>query len=71
MGSCPACAAELPGAFPFCPFCGAALEVAAPASSARERKVVSVLFCDLVGFTAASESSDPEDVQARIERYHR
>jgi class 3 adenylate cyclase len=32
---------------------------------------VSVLFCDLVGFTATSESSDPEDVQARIERYHR
>jgi class 3 adenylate cyclase/tetratricopeptide (TPR) repeat protein len=32
---------------------------------------VSVLFCDLVGFTATSEASDPEDVQARIERYHR
>ena len=71
MGSCPSCGAELPGAFPFCPFCGAALEVAPAAPSARERKVVSVLFCDLVGFTAASESSDPEDVQARIERYHR
>jgi class 3 adenylate cyclase/tetratricopeptide (TPR) repeat protein len=71
MGPCPACGAELPGAFPFCPFCGAALEAAAPASSARERKVVSVLFCDLVGFTATSEASDPEDVQARIERYHR
>jgi class 3 adenylate cyclase/tetratricopeptide (TPR) repeat protein len=71
MGSCPACGAELPGAFPFCPFCGAALEAAAPVSTARERKVVSVLFCDLVGFTATSESSDPEDVQARIERYHR
>jgi predicted ATPase/class 3 adenylate cyclase len=71
MGSCPACGAELPGAFPFCPFCGAALEIPQPAPSARERKVVSVLFCDLVGFTATSEASDPEDVQARIERYHR
>ncbi|MDX6427237.1 MAG: hypothetical protein QOD52_2642 [Gaiellaceae bacterium] len=30
-----------------------------------------MLFCDLVGFTATSEASDPEDVQARIERYHR
>jgi class 3 adenylate cyclase/tetratricopeptide (TPR) repeat protein len=35
-----------------------------------ERKVVSVLFCDLVGFTAASERTDPEDVRARIRPYH-
>jgi class 3 adenylate cyclase len=32
--------------------------------------VVSVLFCDLVGFTAASEQQDPEDVRARIRPYH-
>jgi class 3 adenylate cyclase len=36
----------------------------------EERKVVSVLFCDLVGFTAASEQQDPEDVRARIRPYH-
>jgi len=36
----------------------------------EERKVVSVLFCDLVGFTAASEAADPEDVRARIRPYH-
>jgi len=36
----------------------------------EERKVVSVLFCDLVGFTAASEQVDPEDVSARIRPYH-
>jgi hypothetical protein len=29
-----------------------------------------VLFCDLVGFTAASEGADPEEVQARIAPYH-
>jgi class 3 adenylate cyclase len=31
---------------------------------------VTVLFCDLVGFTAASEAADPEDVRARIRPYH-
>jgi class 3 adenylate cyclase len=44
------------------------LEQAAPAR--EERKVVSVLFVDLVGFTAASESADPEDVRARLQAYH-
>ena len=37
----------------------------------RERKVVSVLFCDLVGFTAASETADPEDVDVALADYHR
>ena len=36
-----------------------------------ERRVVSVLFCDVVGSTAAAEVSDPEDVQARLGRFHR
>jgi class 3 adenylate cyclase/tetratricopeptide (TPR) repeat protein len=68
--SCPACSKELPGEFPFCPFCGAPLTEAPPAPAIEERKVVSVLFCDLVGFTAASEQQDPEDVRARIRPYH-
>jgi class 3 adenylate cyclase/predicted ATPase len=36
----------------------------------RERKVVSVLFCDLVGFTAQAETMDPEDVEAILRPYH-
>jgi class 3 adenylate cyclase/tetratricopeptide (TPR) repeat protein len=67
---CPACAKELPGDFPFCPFCGAALAGTAPSVASEERKVVSILFCDLVGFTAASNAQDPEDVRARIRPYH-
>ena len=68
--TCPNCGKELPGAFPFCPFCGAALGETTPAAQREERKVVSVLFCDLVGFTAASEQADPEDVRARLRPYH-
>ena len=36
----------------------------------RERKVVTVVFCDLVGFTARAESMDPEDVEALLRPYH-
>ena len=56
--------------FRFCPFCGAPLAEQPLRSRREERKVVSVLFCDLVGFTAASDHADPEDVRARIRPYH-
>ena len=36
----------------------------------EERKVVTVLFCDLVGFTSRSEDADPEDVAAVLRGYH-
>ena len=72
MEGCSSCGKELPGdgGFPFCPFCGATLGASSPAALAEERKVVSVLFCDLVGFTASSERVDPEDVRARLRPYH-
>lgn len=70
MASCPSCGKELPsGEFPFCPFCTAPLTAQSPAVQ-EERKVVSVLFCDLVGFTASSDQADPEDVRARLRQYH-
>jgi class 3 adenylate cyclase/tetratricopeptide (TPR) repeat protein len=53
----------------FCLACGAAIELE-PGLVAEERKTVTVLFCDLVGFTAASGQADPEDVRARIRPYH-
>jgi class 3 adenylate cyclase/tetratricopeptide (TPR) repeat protein len=40
------------------------------AESRRERKVVTVLFADLVGFTARAEVLDPEDVEAILSPYH-
>ncbi len=36
----------------------------------RERKVVTVVFCDLVGFTSRAETMDPEDVEALLRPYH-
>jgi class 3 adenylate cyclase len=36
---------------------------------AEERKIVTALFCDLVGFTALSESADPEDVDRMLGAY--
>ncbi len=41
-----------------------------PSAPRRERKVVTVVFCDLVGFTARAESLDPEDVDAFLGPYH-
>jgi class 3 adenylate cyclase/tetratricopeptide (TPR) repeat protein len=66
---CPACGEENPERAKFCLNCGTPLTTA-PAPVRQERKIVSVLFCDLVGFTAASEGADPEDVQARLSTYH-
>jgi class 3 adenylate cyclase len=36
----------------------------------EERRVVTVLFCDLVGFTARADRADPEDVRALLRPYH-
>jgi class 3 adenylate cyclase len=66
---CAKCGTENSDTARFCNACGSPLTgLATPAG--EERKVVSVLFCDLVGFTAASEGADPEDVRARIRPYH-
>jgi len=40
------------------------------AGQRRERKVVTVVFCDLVGFTSRAEQLDPEDVEALLTPYH-
>jgi class 3 adenylate cyclase/tetratricopeptide (TPR) repeat protein len=69
MPACPKCGEDNPGRARFCWSCGAAL--AEPTQSgAEERKVVSILFVDLVGFTARSDQADPEDVRATLRPYH-
>jgi class 3 adenylate cyclase/tetratricopeptide (TPR) repeat protein len=67
MAPCPTCGTENIAGSRFCNTCGAALSAAPPAPD--ERKVVSALFCDLVGFTATSESADPEDVDRMLTAY--
>jgi class 3 adenylate cyclase len=67
--TCPECGHENPAEAHFCSNCGAAL-VAVAEHSREERKVVSVLFADLVGFTSRAEQMDPEDVRAVLEPYH-
>ncbi|HEY3035508.1 MAG TPA: adenylate/guanylate cyclase domain-containing protein [Streptosporangiaceae bacterium] len=69
MSVCPACGhRNQPGA-KFYSECGAAL-VAAEPLAVEERKVVSVLFADLVGFTSRAEQMDPEDVRALLSPFY-
>ena len=65
---CTQCGQENPDGFRFCGACGAPL-VAGDAGQREERKVVTALFCDLVGFTSLSESADPEDVNTMLDGY--
>src|SRR5213083_3225157 len=67
MPSCRVCGQDNPDVARFCLACGAAL---APAEERREeRKVVTVLFADLVGFTWRAQKLDPEDVRAVLSPY--
>ena len=68
MRACPACGEENPDRAKFCLEC--ATPLAQPLSTREERKIVSVLFCDLVGSTALAEGKDPEDVRAVLRPYH-
>jgi class 3 adenylate cyclase len=68
MLSCPACGQENPPVARFCLACGTPL--AEDRERADERRVVSVIFVDLVGFTAKAERLDPEEVRALLAPYH-
>ena len=68
MPACTQCAQENPEGARFCNACGAVLVEAAPIG--EERRVVSVLFVDLVGFTSKAETLDPEDVRAFLTPYY-
>ena len=60
---CPACATVVPEGARFCPTCGHLLQ-----AQPDERRVVTVVFADLVGFTGYSEGRDPEQVKNLVDR---
>jgi class 3 adenylate cyclase/tetratricopeptide (TPR) repeat protein len=73
---CPTCGTPNPPGVKFCGECGSALAAGltpspAPtqAAPAAERRLVSVLFADLVGFTSASEGRDAEDTRELLSQY--
>jgi len=72
--ACAACGAANDAEDAFCGECGALLALDAPAvaereSPAAERRLVTILFADLVGFTPLSESRDAEEVRELLSRY--
>ena len=82
---CSSCGAPLTPTAKFCAECGTPTRAAASGGAAAsswvangaaseptaqaERRVCSVVFCDLVGFTPLSESRDPEEVRELLTRY--
>ena len=84
LGGCPSCGEPASPGKKFCHACGYALDGAAPPAAAQpdvavanagpagpvaERRVCSVLFCDVVGFTPLSEARDPEAVRELLSQY--
>lgn len=68
MKTCTACGQPCPQDARFCPFCGAPLGSAVP--RAEERKRITILFADLVGFTTKAEQLDPEAVRGMLDPYY-
>src|SRR5512132_4267430 len=75
LQTCPSCATPNAPTARFCSECGTALgddvtpDELRSAGAVAERRVVSVLFVDLVGFTSASEARDAEDTRELLTRY--
>src|SRR5579862_1514794 len=72
--ACPSCGNPHAAGQRFCAECGHALRSAtppapSPVTPAAERRLVSVLFADLVGFTSLSESRDAEEVRELLSAY--
>ncbi|MGZ8694272.1 MAG: AAA family ATPase [Gaiellaceae bacterium] len=67
--TCQSCGTENPAGFRLCGMCGSPLD-GEQAPRREERKVVSIVFCDVVGSTARAEGADPEDVRASLSAFY-
>jgi class 3 adenylate cyclase/tetratricopeptide (TPR) repeat protein len=65
---CPSCGRDNANDARFCSQCATPLETTG--SAREERRIITCLFCDLVGFTARAERMDPEDVRRLLQPYH-
>ena len=66
MTTCSACGQENRDEARFCDSCGAPL---AQPETREFRKVVTILFCDVMGSTALGERLDSESLRRVMERY--
>ena len=69
MKACRTCGQSNPDDAEYCASCGSPL--AADTGPREERKVVTILFCDLVEFTSRFDQADPEDVRETLATYQR
>jgi class 3 adenylate cyclase/tetratricopeptide (TPR) repeat protein len=67
---CPSCGAPTAAGFAFCPACGARIGDGEAPPAGEERKIVTAVFVDLVGFTSRASSLDPEEVRRLLVPYH-
>ena len=68
MSNCAACGVALPPAARFCPACATPVEEAPPT---EERKLITILFADLVGSTSYASEEDPERVRSFLDSFYR
>ncbi len=65
--TCPSCSRPVPDGARFCPSCGYSVIPLNERLGDEERRVVTVLFADMVGFTALAEQRDPEQVKRLVD----
>ena len=69
--TCAVCGTLVPPGGRFCPNCGTPLpDTGLIEAPVEERRVVSILFADLAGFTSRSDHADPEDVRRTLMPFH-
>src|SRR5881398_1469998 len=67
---CPFCGEQNPERAKFCLNCGRALAEEAPAASRESRRVVTVVFADMVGFTSLGERLDQESLRRVMDSFY-